>query len=1001
MPDTKLQMESLLDRPMFGIPRWNLEKTLYVVLIILALATRLWGLGWRAMSHDESLHVVYAYKLYSGEGYQHDPMMHGPFLFHMNALVYFLFGDSDFTSRLVPALFGALLVALPWFLRRWTGRVGALAVSFMLLISPSISYYSRYIRNDIYILVFNVIFIILAFQYLERRRAGALYGIAAIMALMFATKEVAYIFILIVGLFLAVMTLIEWIRGRRFPTHSAVFDVTVLVGTLSLPLGSAFAVKMVGFNPLDYSSAGILRSGIIFLIIQVIAAAIGVWWRRREWPIAAGVFYVIFTLLQTTFFTNGKGFATGIMGSLGYWLEQQGVQRGGQPWYYYGVLLPLYEYLPLLLGLAAILVYLILLPKEEGDAPIPGRRLFMPFTIYWALATIVAYSYAGEKMPWLMVHLTLPLIMLAGWLVNYLLGRFSIEEAWRKGALAVGAGSILLLFTIGQLLTLRPFQGRELVQLSDTLGWLAALLVGAGLVGLVVHYAQKLGGRLTGQTLFATLFVVLSLFTTRAMWMANYINYDYATEHLVYAHATPDIKLVVGDLEKLSRRLYGDLSIRFSYDDDSTWPLEWYFRKFPNAVYYGEQPNKEVMDLPVVIAGSKNWDKVRPFLGERYYTFTYKLIWWPLEDYKEWPNQNLWQRLGQRETWQKIWNIWFYRKYDYDVAEWPLRHEFNVYVRKDIANQVWDFGARPPEPVVLPSDIYLEGLRDHPSIAVFGGLGAGEGQFTDPRNAAVGPDGLLYVLDSGNHRVQVFDQDGLFVRSWGSQGAGPGQFQEPWGIAVGSDGSVYVADTWNHRIQKFTTEGEFITMWGTFGATDGTLGTPGVFWGPRAIAIDAEGNLYVTDTGNKRVQKFSPDGEFLGQWGGFGTSPGQFNEPVGIAIDSDGNIYVADTWNRRVQKFDASFNFLKAWDIFSWEGETVVNKPYLAVGADGRLYISDPEGFRILVYDREGQFVASFGTYGADAQSFNLPTGVAASADGFIYVVDAGNHRVMKFTTLP
>jgi len=539
------------------------------------------------------------------------------------------------------------------------------------------------------------------------------------------------------------------------------------------------------------------------------------------------------------------------------------------------------------------------------------------------------------------------------------------------------------------------------VQLSDTLGWLAALLVGAGLVGVVVHYAQKLGGRLTGQTLFATLFVVLSLFTTRAMWMANYINYDYATEHLVYAHATPDIKLVVGDLEKLSRRLYGDLTMRFSYDDDSTWPLEWYFRKFPNAVYYGEQPNKEVMDLPVVIAGSKNWDKVRPFLGERYYTFTYKLIWWPLEDYKEWPNQNLWQRLGQRETWQKMWDVWFYREYDYDVAQWPLRHEFNVYVRKDIANQVWDFGARPPEPVELPSDIYLEGLRDHPSIAVFGGFGAGEGQFTDPRNAAVGPDGLLYVLDSGNHRVQVFDQDGLFVRSWGSQGAGPGQFQEPWGIAVGSDGSVYVADTWNHRIQKFTTEGEFITMWGTFGATDGTLGTPGVFWGPRAMAIDAEGNLYVTDTGNKRVQKFSPEGEFLGQWGGFGTSPGQFNEPVGIAIDSDGNIYVADTWNRRVQKFDASFNFLKAWDIFSWEGETVVNKPYLAVGADGRLYISDPEGFRILVYDREGQFVASFGTYGADAQSFNLPTGVAASADGFIYVVDAGNHRVMKFTTLP
>ena len=1007
MRDTMTRTMHWLERPILGSTRWDIEKTLYLLLILLALATRLWGLGWRAMSHDESLHAVYSYKLYNGEGYQHDPMMHGPFLFHANALVYFLFGDNDFTARLVPALFGVVLVALPWFMRRWLGRIGALAASFMLLISPSITYYARYIRNDIYILVYNVIFIILMFAYLERRQARYLYGMAAAMAFMFCTKEVAYIFVLIVGLFLAVVTLIEILQARRFPPDSALFDVTMLVGTLALPMASAFVVKILGFNPLDYSSQGILRSGIVFLVIQGLAAALGLWWRKREWPIAAGVFYAIFTLLYTTFFTNGKGFATGIMGSLGYWLEQQGVQRGAQPWYYYGVVLPIYEFLPLLLGLAAIVVYIVFLPRPDVEAGadaqvVRARGLFMPFAIYWALATIFAYSYAGEKMPWLMVHLALPLIILAGWLVERVFRSADLRKLWSEGGPILALSSILLVFAAAKLLSLRPFQGRDIAHLSETLGWLAALVVGAGLVALVVWYFQRMGARAGLQTLFGALFILLSLFTIRAMWMANYINYDYATEHLVYAHATPDIKIVVGDLEKLSRRLYGDMSIRFSYDDDSTWPLEWYFRKFPNAVYYGDQPNKDVMDLPVVIAGSKNWDKVKPFLGNRYYRFTYKLIWWPLEDYKEWPRQNLLAQLAKPEVRKKLWNAWFYRKFDYDPAEWPLRHEFAVFVRRDIADQVWDFGAKPPEVVKMPADIYLEGMREVYSVAIIGtGPGAGEGQFTNPRNVAVGPDGSIYVLDTDNHRVQVFDAKGQFVRMWGSQGAELGQFQEPWGIAVGKDGMVYVADTWNHRIEKFTSTGEPVKSWGFFGTTDGTLGTPAVFWGPRAIAIDPEGNLYITDTGNKRVQKFSPDGEFLGQWGGFGADPGLFNEPVGIAIDHQGNIYVADTWNRRVQKFDPQFRFLKAWDIYSWEGESVLNKPYLTVGPDDLLYISDPEGYRILVYDLEGKFIASFGTFGADAKSFNLPTGLAADPSGFIYVADAGNHRVMKFPVLP
>lgn len=123
---------------------------------------------------------------------------------------------------------------------------------------------------------------------------------------------------------------------------------------------------------------------------------------------------------------------------------------------------------------------------------------------------------------------------------------------------------------------------------------------------------------------------------------------------------------------------------------------------------------------------------------------------------------------------------------------------------------------------------------------------------------AIAPDGSLYVADTGNHRIQQFDAHGNFVRQWGGQGAGNGQFNEPWGVAVAPDGQfVYVCDTWNHRIQKFTADGKFVLAWGTNGVTDGQLGQQGIFWGPRAVAVDSLGRVYVTDTGNSACRSYA------------------------------------------------------------------------------------------------------------------------------------------------
>ena len=142
-------------RPFSALIPLDREMVVFLALTLIAGILRFWDLGSRMLHHDESLHAVYSYYyLYIGKGYIHDPMMHGPFLFEMNALVYFLLGATDATARVAPALFGTVLVGLPYFLRDRLGRTGAIVTAALLAISPTILYYSRFIRHDIYQIFF-------------------------------------------------------------------------------------------------------------------------------------------------------------------------------------------------------------------------------------------------------------------------------------------------------------------------------------------------------------------------------------------------------------------------------------------------------------------------------------------------------------------------------------------------------------------------------------------------------------------------------------------------------------------------------------------------------------------------------------------------------------------------------------------------------------------------------------------------------------------------------
>ena len=214
------------------------------------------------------------------------------------------------------------------------------------------------------------------------------------------------------------------------------------------------------------------------------------------------------------------------------------------------------------------------------------------------------------------------------------------------------------------------------------------------------------------------------------------------------------------------------------------------------------------------------------------------------------------------------------------------------------------------------------------------------------------------MADAMNHRVQRFSADGQLIGEWGTFAAAPeggeapaGTFNEPWDVAVGPDGSLYVADTWNHRVQRFTEDGRHLTSFGSFGQT----GEPTAFWGPRSIAVDSNGRVFVTDTGNKRVVIFDAEGNPIGQFGGFGLELGGLDEPVGVDVDMDGRVYVADTWNQRIQVFEeiseGNFEAVEEWPVDGWLGQSLENKPYLQVRDNGDVCVSDPEGYRILCFD--------------------------------------------------
>ena len=297
---------------------------------------------------------------------------------------------------------------------------------------------------------------------------------------------------------------------------------------------------------------------------------------------------------------------------------------------------------------------------------------------------------------------------------------------------------------------------------------------------------------------------------------------------------------------------------------------------------------------------------------------------------------------------------------------------------------------RPPERRIACAALLLAtfaGGCDTSQMAI-GRRGISDGRFQKPRAMAVDDKDLLYIVDM-TARIQVFDTEGRFIRKWQTPDHTVGK---PTGISIGNDGSVLVADTHYYQLLIYSPEGKLLR---TIGGTRGQ--NPGEFGLVTDAVQDSKGNYYVSEYGEyDRIQKFSPEGDFILQWGGHGKQAGQFARPQNMAIDEHDNVWVADACNHRIQVFDSEGKLLKVWGTQgSAPGELYY--PYdLILTPEGNVYVCEYGNHRVQRFTKDGRSSGCWGSEGRGPGELFNPWALVQTSEGTIFVLDSNNHRVQE-----
>ncbi|MBN1514991.1 TIGR03663 family protein [Candidatus Sumerlaeota bacterium] len=615
----------------------NQRRLLILLFFLIVAASRLAWLGARPVAHDESLFGVYAFHLADGEGYKYDPMLHGPLLLEAQALVFRALGDSQYTLRLFPALCGIALIAALWLLRPWLGRAGLWSAALLLLASPSILFYSRFLRNDAPFLLASLLCVACAGRAFGRGEKFYIIPALLSIALMVCIKENTIFVLFGMACYAALLIGMDQFLGRErrrrynwhhpklfdhptLPTRrlalSLIFPLCFLLGALlfdqllltailpdlelvgSAPFGVKFTLNRLAY--IGFIAYLVLalscnyaiqllaerdgRDGVLHRALELI--------RRNVWLCGSGLLAATLLLLLvfTVGLTEPRTLLMLFRQTVAYWWHEHAAQRLGGPYHYYWPRLIVYEAPALLivlvgavgwlaqsrparliaLPLCLLMIIALAIVNRGGfiddllNGPLAclhmtciehlliavmfiywplcygviqlarGRDRFSVFAVFWFAISLLCYSYAGEKAPWLTIHITLPLIVLAGLCLN----RMSAWIEHRK--------------------TPRPWR-----------------IVGAALFALVL------------------------IWNAFNCWRACGPTSGDPREIIVHNHTTRELDAVAIEIQSLDEPV--------AICGEAVWPLTWYLRNQPDVLW--EKP-EDPHEFRIIVCNVNDFDDV-------------------------------------------------------------------------------------------------------------------------------------------------------------------------------------------------------------------------------------------------------------------------------------------------------------------------------------------------------------------------------------------------------
>ena len=273
---------------------------------------------------------------------------------------------------------------------------------------------------------------------------------------------------------------------------------------------------------------------------------------------------------------------------------------------------------------------------------------------------------------------------------------------------------------------------------------------------------------------------------------------------------------------------------------------------------------------------------------------------------------------------------------------------------------------------------------------------AGTSPLALPSDVAIAPNGYIYIVDGGNHRIVVYDSDGSYLQTIGSEGSTAGLFSGPMGISVDKKGHIYVADTDNHRIQIFKSNGKFLRQF--------PVKLKGKNIRPIDIAVSPSGDkVYVTGNTNHQVMIYSLTftlfGVNLTNWGGNGSNPGEFRYPATIAVNPQGRVFVVDVLNSRVQQFDEKGKLLTMVGVWGVMPGQLFRPKGVAIDRYNNVYVSDSYLEVIQVFDSNSRFSHVLGSVNKP-KKFITPGGIAVDKANHLYVAEMLANKVSVYDVI-